>query len=137
MIALQTLLAQWSEQKVITCIMQIKVKFKKYQRYLLFPLALFYWGLVFLRNLFYKLDFFIVHKVDCKVLSIGNLTLGGTGKTPLVVFFAIYLISFGKKVAVGAKKYVANREVKFSTNEAEIMKFLIPLSEINTNELIN
>ena len=45
--------------------------------------------------------------------------------------------SFGKKVAVGAKKYVANREVKFSTNEAEIMKFLIPLSEINTNELIN
>jgi hypothetical protein len=45
--------------------------------------------------------------------------------------------SFGKKVAVGAKTYVANREVKFSTNEAEIMKLQIPLSEINTNELIN
>ena len=45
--------------------------------------------------------------------------------------------SFGTKVAVGAKKYVANREVKFSTNEAEIMKLQIPLSEINTNELIN
>ena len=27
--------------------------------------------------------------------------------------------------------------IVFSTNEAEIMKFLIPLSEINTNELIN
>ena len=85
--------------------MQIRVKLKEYQKYLLFPPALFYWGLVFWRNLFYKLGFFIVHKVDCKVLSIGNLTLGGTGKTPMVVFFAIYLISFGKKVAILSRGY--------------------------------
>ena len=85
--------------------MQIKVKFKKYQRLLLFPLALIYWGLVFWRNLFYKLNFFIVHKVDCKVLSIGNLTLGGTGKTPMVVFFAIYLNNLGKKVAILSRGY--------------------------------
>ena len=45
--------------------------------------------------------------------------------------------SFGKKVLIGSQKYQANREVKFSTNEAEIMKLQIPLSEINTNELIN
>jgi hypothetical protein len=45
--------------------------------------------------------------------------------------------SFGKKVLIGAQKYQANREVKFSTNESEIMKLQIPLSEINTNELIN
>ena len=85
--------------------MQIKVKFKKYQRYLLFPLALFYWGLVFWRNLFYELNLFIVQKVNCKVLSIGNLTLGGTGKTPMVVFFAIHLISLGKKVAILSRGY--------------------------------
>ena len=85
--------------------MQIKVKFKDCQKYLLFLLALFYWGIVFLRNLFYELNFFIVRKVDCKVLSIGNLTLGGTGKTPMVVFFAIYLISLGKKVAILSRGY--------------------------------
>ena len=85
--------------------MQIKVKFKKYQRYFIFPIALFYWGLVFWRNLFYKLNFFTVHKVDCKVLSIGNLTVGGTGKTPMVVFFATYLISLGKRVAVLSRGY--------------------------------
>ena len=45
--------------------------------------------------------------------------------------------SFGKKVLIGSQKYQANREVKFSTNESEIMKLQIPLSEINTNELIN
>ena len=85
--------------------MQIKVKFKEYQRYLLSPLVLLYWGLVFWRNLFYELGFFIVQKVNCKVLSIGNLTLGGTGKTPMVVFFAIYLISLGKKVAILSRGY--------------------------------
>ena len=85
--------------------MQIKVKFKEYQRYFFFPITLFYWGLVFWRNLFYKLNFFTVHKVDCKVLSIGNLTLGGTGKTPMVIFFAIYLISLGKRVAVLSRGY--------------------------------
>ena len=85
--------------------MQIKIKFKDLHRYLLFPLALFYWGLVFCRNLFYELSFFIVQKVNCKVLSIGNLTLGGTGKTPMVVFFAIYLINLGKKVAILSRGY--------------------------------
>ena len=45
--------------------------------------------------------------------------------------------SIGQKVAVGAKKYAANLEVKFSTDPNEIMKMPIPLSEINTNELIN
>ena len=83
----------------------MRLKFREYHRYLLFPLALVYWGLVFSRNLFYKLNFFTVHKVDCKVLSIGNLTLGGTGKTPMVVFFAIYLISLGKKVAILSRGY--------------------------------
>jgi len=45
--------------------------------------------------------------------------------------------SIGTKVAVGAKKYAANREVIFSTDPNQIMKLQIPLSEINTNELIN
>ena len=85
--------------------MQIKVKFKEYQRYLLFPIALLYWGLVFVRNLLYKLNFFTVHKVDCKVLSIGNLTVGGTGKTPVVVFYAICLINLGKRVAILSRGY--------------------------------
>jgi hypothetical protein len=45
--------------------------------------------------------------------------------------------SIGQNVGVGAKKYAANLEVKFSTDPNEIMKMPIPLSEINTNELIN
>ena len=53
-----------------------------------------------------------------------HLSSGKSSSSPRCHFpIAVLVYSFGKKVAVGAKKYVANREVKFSTNEAEIMKF--------------
>ena len=35
------------------------------------------------------------------------------------------------------RRYQPNREIVFSTNEDEVMKIPIPLSEINTNSLIN
>ena len=45
--------------------------------------------------------------------------------------------SFGKKVGVGWKKYAKNLEVEFSTDPNQIMQMPIPISEVNTNELIN
>ena len=48
--------------------------------------------------MFYTLNFFIVHKINCKVVSIGNLTLGGTGKTPMVIFLAVLFKNLDKKV---------------------------------------
>ena len=90
--------------------MQVVMIYKKYQKYLLSPLALFYWVVVFWRNLLYGLNFLIVHKVNCKVLSIGNLTLGGTGKTPMVIFFALFLKNLGKSIAILSRGY--GRETK-------------------------
>jgi Tetraacyldisaccharide-1-P 4''-kinase len=74
--------------------------FKKSGKYLLYPLALLYGGVVFSRNLFYTLNFFMVHKINGKVVSIGNSTSGGTGKTPMVISWAVLLKSLDKKVAV-------------------------------------
>ena len=45
--------------------------------------------------------------------------------------------SFGKRVGVGWKRYAKNLEVEFSTDPNQIMKMPIPISEVNTNELIN
>ena len=84
--------------------------FKECGKYLLFPLVLFYWCVVFCRNLFYTLNFFIVHKINCKVVSIGNLTLGGTGKTPTVIFLAALFKKLDKKVAILSRGY--GRETK-------------------------
>ena len=74
--------------------------YKEYLAYLLFPLAIFYWGLVYWRNLFYKYGFFITHRLKCYVISVGNITVGGTGKTPTVIFLARYLQNNGKKVGI-------------------------------------
>jgi tetraacyldisaccharide 4'-kinase len=52
-----------------------------------------------------------VKKVDARVISIGNITWGGTGKTPLAVKIARELTGEGKKVAVLTRGY-GDDEVK-------------------------
>lgn len=44
-------------------------------------------------------------KLPCKVISVGNITLGGTGKTVIVEFIARYLQSEGRNVAILTRGY--------------------------------
>ncbi|MFA6635947.1 MAG: tetraacyldisaccharide 4'-kinase [Candidatus Omnitrophota bacterium] len=46
-----------------------------------------------------------VHAAPIPVISVGNITLGGTGKTPMVMLIAGLLTSFGKKPAVLTRGY--------------------------------
>jgi tetraacyldisaccharide 4'-kinase len=78
---------------------------KELTAYFLFPLALIYWGVIYWRNLFYKYGFFISRRLPCHVISIGNITVGGTGKTPTVIFLADYLQQKGKRVAILSRGY--------------------------------
>lgn len=45
------------------------------------------------------------HTLGCQVISIGNLTVGGTGKTPVVEIFARTLQNSGRKVAILSRGY--------------------------------
>lgn len=85
--------------------MQIMRINKKYLLWFLSPLALFYWGIVHWRNLFYNLGFFVSKRLPCKVISIGNLTVGGTGKTPMVILLASLIKQYGGKVAILSRGY--------------------------------
>ncbi|NLE66864.1 MAG: tetraacyldisaccharide 4'-kinase [Lentisphaerae bacterium] len=62
-------------------------------------------GVVTLRHFLYAKGFFRHHTLGCQVISIGNLTVGGTGKTPVVEVFARALQREGRKVAILSRGY--------------------------------
>ena len=72
---------------------------------LLMPATLGYALIASLRNLLYDTGLMRSVKLPEKVISIGNLTTGGTGKTPVTSAIANYLIGSGKKVAVISRGY--------------------------------
>jgi len=77
---------------------------------LLFIISIIYGLAVRILILFYRIS---PYRMDCKVISAGNITLGGTGKTSLVEYVARYLKSQGRKVAVlsrGYKRKIQNQK---------------------------
>ena len=69
------------------------------------PLAPLYSCLMANRSSLYRRGFFRQHKLEVPVISVGNLVLGGTGKTPLVVYLAEFLRKHEKKPAVLSRGY--------------------------------
>jgi len=69
------------------------------------PLVAIYTGIVFLRNKFYDWGWRKPCTVSAPVISIGNIQVGGTGKTPLVEFMAGKISEMGLPVAVLTRGY--------------------------------
>jgi tetraacyldisaccharide 4'-kinase len=72
------------------------------------------YGLILrLRAFAYRLGLLRSYRLPCPVISVGNITLGGTGKTPMVAQLAADLISRGRRVAVLSRGYggTANGEI--------------------------
>lgn len=74
----------------------------------LFRLAAVPYGVaVRLRNLSYDLGWKTIHPVKAPVISVGNLTTGGTGKTPMVSWLAQWYRGHGLRVAIISRGYGA------------------------------
>src|SRR6266581_2210044 len=74
-------------------------------RGILYALSFIYERLVQLRLYFYRKRVFRERALGCLVISIGNLTVGGTGKTPIVEKFARALQTGGRRVAILSRGY--------------------------------
>jgi len=69
------------------------------------PIGYLYEIFVSLRRLAYKSGLFGVHRAAIPVIVVGNLSTGGTGKTPLVMWLALKLREFGFRPGVIARGY--------------------------------
>ena len=69
------------------------------------PLSLLYDAVTRTRLSLYRRGTFQTTKLDRPVISIGNITTGGTGKTPLVEYVARTLALQGKKVCILTRGY--------------------------------
>lgn len=70
--------------------------------------AFFAWSydkVIVLRNLLFELGVLKIHRLSCPVVSVGNLTVGGTGKTPMVAWVARFLSEEGWRVGIVSRGY--------------------------------
>jgi tetraacyldisaccharide 4'-kinase len=69
------------------------------------PLSLIYCLAVRLRRLLYRTGALTSHRLPVPVVIVGNLTAGGTGKTPLVAWLAGFLRTAGYRPGIVARGY--------------------------------
>jgi tetraacyldisaccharide 4'-kinase len=75
------------------------------KRSLLWPLSLPYGAAAHLRARAYRKSILKAQHLDGTVISVGNLTTGGTGKTPMVLWIAERLLAEGKNVGILTRGY--------------------------------
>jgi len=78
-------------------------------RALLVPAAAAYGAAVAVRNAAYDRGLLAVARVPALVVSVGNLSVGGTGKTPAALWLAERLAARGRRVAIVARGYRKRR----------------------------
>jgi len=96
----------------LACIGNERGKFLSLFRSLFFILSLFYLLAIKIRWLIYKYGLIRQFQLPSTVISVGNITWGGTGKTPAVIMIAKQLQEMGKRVAVLSRGYRRNRKHK-------------------------
>lgn len=71
----------------------------------LLPLSLLFCLLVRLRRLLYRLGVLPIETIEVPVIVVGNITVGGTGKTPLVIWLAQRLREAGYRPGIVTRGY--------------------------------
>jgi tetraacyldisaccharide 4'-kinase len=89
-------------------------------RLLLWPASVIYGDLARLRARLYAQGTLKTKRLNTPVISIGNLTVGGTGKTPMVILLAERFLAEGRRVAILTRGY---KGFAGTSDEIELMKY--------------
>jgi tetraacyldisaccharide 4'-kinase len=76
--------------------------------WLLLPLSWLFCAVAVLRRLMYQKRLFAAYSVKAPVIIVGNITVGGTGKTPLLIGLCDYLVRHGYRPGVISRGYGAD-----------------------------
>lgn len=95
----------------------------KILRRLLYPFGLLYGGITSVRNFLFDQDILKSTEFDIPVIAIGNLNVGGTGKTPQVEYLA-RLLSPYYKVAILSRGYKRSSKGFFLADEKSTVAML-------------
>ncbi len=86
-----------------------------YLRILLLPFSLIYSMIISIRNFLYSKEFLRSYRISKPVVSIGNISTGGTGKSPFTILLTEILIKLNLKPAIISRGY------KSKSDEMEIV----------------
>lgn len=87
---------------------------------LLYPLSLIFRALVSLRHFLYRSGVFASPKFHVPIVIIGNISVGGTGKTPLTLWLAQQLIDDGWHPAIISRGYRRSNTTSDSPRPVEV-----------------
>ena len=89
---------------------------------ILYPLSLIFDLITRLRHACFEYGLIPIYRSKLPVMSIGNITVGGTGKTPLILFLAQHLVEQGKKPVILSRGYKGScagpAQVTFTLDDA-------------------
>jgi tetraacyldisaccharide 4'-kinase len=88
-------------------------------RWVLLPASLLYGEVVRIRVWMYARNVLKQKRLSKPVISVGNLTVGGTGKTPMVIWLAERFLAEGKRVGILSRGYKGSGG---TSDEIELMK---------------
>lgn len=78
-------------------------------RYLLFPFSILYGWIISIRNFLFDKGILKSYSFDIPIIAVGNLSVGGTGKTPQIEYL-IRLLSSNYKIATLSRGYKRKSE---------------------------
>ncbi|MBQ3332909.1 MAG: tetraacyldisaccharide 4'-kinase [Thermoguttaceae bacterium] len=89
-------------------------------RALLRAVSIPYGAAVRARNFLYDHHLFRRHTLARAVISVGNITLGGTGKSPMIAYLADAFVRRGRRAAILSRGYGAERPDRVNDEAAEL-----------------